>query len=373
MEILAGAVGLIIGALGAWAVASRRIARLEADRARAEAEARGAQQLREAFGSIAADALRASLDEFLKLAGQRVEDIDARRAAIEKLMEPVNAALAEVHQGQGSLAKNLDRLHGDQAALQNETHKLAEALRSTRHRGRWGELSLRKLAELAGMVEHCDFAEQEAAGDKMPDLRVMLPAGRVVAVDAKVPWDAYQQAFEAKSEEDRVAAFKRHAALFRSHVKKLSEREYWKKLDSDFDLTVMFVPNDSFVSAAAEHDAELIEFALRRRVVVATPSTLVALLRAIELGWREQRLAENAEKIQDAGRKVHERMATLMSHVLDIGKGLGGAVKAYNDASGSLQRLFVPAVRDFAALGAGSEKKIPETPPLENVDQSGAA
>jgi DNA recombination protein RmuC len=246
---------------------------------------------------------------------------------------------------------------------------LVNALRAPQVRGRWGEIQLRRVAELAGMSAHCDFAEQESArseeGLRRPDMIVRLPAGRDVVVDSKVPLTHFLSALEATTDGERDAALAAHARLVRSHVEQLSSKEYWAKFGSA-EFVVLFIPSDSLLSSAAERDPDLIEWALSKSVVLATPATLIALLKAIAYGWRQERLTENAERISRLGRELHGRLATLSDHFANMGQRLGSAVRAYNAALGSLESRVIASARRLEELDAGSEKKLAELGPIED-------
>jgi DNA recombination protein RmuC len=260
------------------------------------------------------------------------------------------------------------RLQNDQ--LSTETAKLVNALRTPHVRGRWGEIQLRRTAEIAGMSPHCDFFEQASVqtpeGLRRPDMVVHLPGQREVVVDSKVPLMHYLEAIEATSDAAKEEALKRHAQLVRSHVQKLSEKRYWAAFDSA-EFVVMFIPNDSFLAAAAERDERLLEDASEAKVVLATPTTFIALLRVIAVGWREERLAENAERIADLGRELHDRLVLFAGHINVIGENLGKTVLAYNSSVASLESRTLPQARRFRELEAAGEKEIPELKIVEEV------
>lgn len=366
---IGGAVGLVVGALAAGIWGARKAAEAAAQRERAEKAEQEVKwqretaepRLKDVFKALSGDALQ----ELMKLSSTELE---AKRKGVEDLLRPLSEAIG-VYQRQAAA------MEGQVGRLQGETHRLAESLRAVGPRGQWGEVALKRLVELAGMTEHCDFDLQVAGEGGRADLLVRLPAGRVIVVDAKAP---FMDVPESGGEEARKQAAEKYAKAFKKHVDDLARRDYARKFKSELDLIVMFVPNDSFVAAAAQGDPGIIEKALESRVVVATPSTLLALLKAVELGWREEKLAENAQKISEAGRKVHERMGTLAEHLVAMGRGLGQAVEAYNKSTDSFNKRFLPAVRDMEALGAGGPKPIPELPAVEAPEQpperqSGAA
>lgn len=337
------------------------------------------QQLENAFKSLAADALDSSTRNLLQLAEERFRTIQeqasgelrARGDAIGALVAPLSEKLNEyqrqtqalAEQGQhgfGEVGRQLRDVVGATQQLQQETARLVTALRTPHVRGRWGELALRRVAELAGMSAHCDFTEQTTHegedGRLRPDLVVHLPGARTVIIDAKVALVAYLDAIEATVDEDRRAHIRRHASQVRSHVDKLANKEYGRQLRATAEFVVLFIPGDAFLSAAAEIDPDLIEYALERNVVIATPATLIALLRAVAYGWRQEKVAENAQLISDLGRELHDRLTTLISRLAATGSQLNKAVRAYNETVGSLETRVLPAVRRFDELGVPSRK-----------------
>jgi DNA recombination protein RmuC len=237
-------------------------------------------------------------------------------------------------------------------------------------RGRWGELTLHRVVELAGLTQYCDYVEQitvEGQGGRVrPDMVVRLPAGREIIVDAKVPLNAYLDALAARTEEERAASLVRHAQQLRQHMQALASKAYWDEFAKAADLVVMFIPGESFVAAAAEVDRALIEDGLSRRVVVATPTTLIALLRSIAYGWRQEQLARNAAEISELGRQLYERLRVLTGHVGDVGASLGRATAAFNRAVGSMESRVLPSARRFRDLGAAGGEDIPL---LESIDE----
>ena len=339
-------------------------------------------RLGETFKALSADALNQTSAILFDRARETVDaQLGRREAAIEKLLEPLHDALrraeAQVrdmeHARQHAYSTLEERVRalGEQSRmLERETHGLASALRGSQARGRWGEIALRRVIELAGMTEHCDFSEQVTAegesGRVRPDMVVRMPAGRTIVLDSKVPLSAYLEAVEAATDEDRQQALLRHAASLRQHMQQLAGKAYWKQFKASPDLVVMFIPGEAFVAAAVEVDRELLADAMEKRVVVATPVTLFALLAAIAYGWQQQRMAKHAEDIQKLGQDLYERLATLGAHVSGVGTALGRAVEAYNDAVGSLERRLLPAARRFRDLGVGSRDEIPA---LETLDQ----
>ncbi len=348
-----------------------------------EAKAR----LTEAFRALAADALKSSNEDFLRLAEQRFKtltqeaagELEARKAAVGAVVQPLQQALAAYQQEARALEeKRLREISGvgrqltevaqAQTALQRETSNLVNALRAPQVRGRWGEIALRKTAELAGMTKHCDFSEQETVeadgGRQRPDMIVHLPAKRDIVVDAKVALNAYLEALEASSPERREAALARHAQQVRMHVRRLASKEYWNQFPQAPDFVVLFIPGEAFFAAAMERDPDLLQDALSSQVLIATPTTFIGLLLTAAYGWRQEQVAENAQRISELGRQVHERLAILVEHFAGVGKSLEKSVEAYNRAVGSLETRVLPAARRFPELDSGSGKPIPGLDPI---------
>jgi len=348
------------------------------------------QQLENAFKSLAADALDASSRNLLQLAEERFRtlqeqasgDLRASKDAIGALVQPLAEKLSEyqdrvqrfAEHGQrdlGEVGRQLKDVMGATERLQLETGKLVSALRQPHVRGRWGEVALRRVVELAGMTRHCDFDEQTThSGDEgrlRPDVVVKLPGGRTVIVDAKVALTAYLDAVDAGSEDERRGHLKRHALQLRTHVEKLADKDYGRQLRATAEFVVLFIPGDAFLSAAAEIEPALIEDALERNVVIATPATLIALLRAVAYGWRQEQVAENAQQISDLGRQVHDRLTTLITRLAATGAQLNKTVRAYNDTVASLEARVLPAVRRFGELGVPSRKELVEPQRVETV------
>lgn len=359
---------------------------LEEERALVQAVGKSMQ---DAFKALADEALRSNNQSFLDLARQSLEvvltqgrgDLQRREEAIGGLLRPMADNLRQ-YQDQlrllekerqtayGGLDQRLLTLTEAQERLQLETGRLVTALRAPQVRGRWGELTLRRVVELAGLSPYADFSEQVVGGEdnrRRPDLIVNLPSGRRLVVDAKVALDAYLDAVAATTEEERASALARHAAQVRKHLLDLSSKSYWQDFPGTAEFTVMFIPGEAFLAAAAEQDPKLLEDGLARRVIPATPSTLVALFRAVDLGWREERLAASAREVSELGKELYERLKTLRDHFERLGKGLRQATEAYNQAVGSLESRILVTARRFREIGVGVNVEIGELSPVETV------
>ena len=342
-------------------------------------EAKG--RLEQTFKALSADALRESNTAFLQLAQKALAaELEPRQQAMDGLVRPLTEALkryeaqvnqleAKSHQAYGSVEKHLEILASRSAELQRETGNLVTALRAPHVRGRWGELTLHRVVELAGMIEHCDYLEQVTvegeSGRLRPDMIVRLPNGREVIVDAKVPLSAYLDALAAPSDDDRQTALARHGQQVRQHMHALSGKAYWEEFAKAPAFVVMFIPGESFVAAAAQTDPALIEDGMAKGVVVATPTTLIALLHAIAFGWRQEQLAENAERVRALGGELHDRIQKFTEHLERVGVALGRATNAFNDAVGSLESRVLPSARRFRELGAAAGGEIGAAKPVD--------
>ncbi|HSH28840.1 MAG TPA: DNA recombination protein RmuC [Thiohalobacter sp.] len=403
--ILAALAGLLLGVLVTWwrlytreaslreekeRLASELAAERRAAQERANAHEKAREQLGQAFSALAGEALKHNSSEFLKLAqenlqryqSQAQQDLAQREKAVENLVKPIREALtrteAEVRRMEnerkeafGALNHHIQTIAESHRLLQTETRNLVQALRRPEVRGQWGELTLKRLAELAGMVEHCDFVEQVhsegESGRLRPDMVVRMPDSREIIVDAKTPLDAYLSAVEATDDAVRERHLDSHARNVRQRVRELSAKAYWQQFSKSPDFVVLFIPGDQFLSAALDRDHALLEDALANKVVLATPTSLVALLRAVGYGWRQAVLAENAEQIRQVGEEVYSRLGTFAEHLGRLGKSLDSSVNAYNKAVGSFDSRVLPGLRKFTEMGISAKK---EAGPLDQIERA---
>jgi DNA recombination protein RmuC len=360
---------------------------------RSEVEARAEEdraRLLGAFAQLSSDALAKNNEQFLALADSRLGaaraqargDLEQRRDAIERMLEPLVDTLGRYERGvqemererQGAyagLTEKVAQLHSGHEQLQRETRNLVTALRSPQTRGRWGEVQLRRVAEMAGMVAHCDFDEQVSTTSpedvrRRPDMVVHLPGGGEIVVDAKVPLEAFLQLLDADDDHTRAQCQARHAKQVRTHVDQLAKKEYWKQFDRSPHMVVAFIPGDQLLAAAFEKDPGLQEHAMANGVLVATPVTLIALLRTVALGWQQETIAESAREVQRLGAELYDRLRTMSGHLQGLQRTLTASVEAYNKVVGSFETRVLVSARRFPGLGVGPDtEEIPELATVE--------
>jgi DNA recombination protein RmuC len=403
----AAVIGYLLGTLRGAKVANELSARLAAANERVSSEsvlhartaallAQSEAQVRAAVESASRVALDANSETFLKLAREvfgrdqaaASTTLKEREEAIRQLVEPLKVALArqeeqsqaverERRESTGKLSGQIENLVKVQDLLQRETRSLSTALRRPEVRGRWGEITLRRVVELAGMSEHCDFTEQQhiatEGGALRPDLIVRMPDSRSIVVDAKTPLDAYLDASEAQDDESRRLALGRHAQQVEKRVRELGQKSYWEQFEDSPEFAVLFLPGDQFLAAALAEKPELIDSALKQRIIVTTPSTLMALLKVIAYGWRQSRVTENAREIRELGQDLHKRLNAFVNHLQKVGKSLGNAVESFNAAVGSMERSVLPQSRKFPELGATTDAAIEPVDPIDKAVRTIAA
>jgi DNA recombination protein RmuC len=397
--VTGAALGFLLGQMRALRRIETLRVELEAARVRLEAGARqeadriafleqSEARLRASFDSLAGETLRANSELFLRLAREALgrdqalaqSSLKEREVAIAQLVEPLRAALErtdkqaqalerERHEAYTALRTQIDSLASGQTQLQRETRNLVTALRRPEVRGRWGELTLRRLVELAGLSEHCDFTEQlhlfGQEGALRPDLVVHMPDARDLVVDVKTPLDAYLEALEAPTDEAKQQALKKHAQQVETRVRQLASKAYWAQFEHSPEFAVLFLPGDQFLSAALAERPELLDGALKQGVIIATPSTLIALLKTIAHGWRQTAVADNAKLIRELGQELYRRLGAFTGHLERLGSRLAAAVDAYNSAVGSLERQVLPQARRFPDLGVTADAALPELGAIE--------
>jgi len=411
MEIALLLLGLLVGAVLGWffaqsrhgAVAERarlmeadlvstraRLAEIESHKSKIENElaaeraasaekisalTNAHERLKTEFTALSADALRANNQSFLDLAneslGKRQQAIDALVKPLRESLEKVDAKIGEIEKSRanayGALSEQLKALGTAQTSLQSEAAKLSTALRSTTTAGTWGELQLRRVVEMSGMASYCDFTEQSTSGPLRADVVVRLPGGQQIVIDAKAPNDAYREAANAADESVRAAKLAEHAAKVRGHIDSLGAKNYWEQFQPSPEFVVLFLPGDQFLSGALQADSTLIDRAIARKVLLATPATLIALLKAAAYGWPQEDVSKNAQIIADLGRGLYDRIANFADHLDKVGRGLESANKAYNSAVGTFEQTVLPGARKFSELGAKGAKELADPAPVETT------
>jgi DNA recombination protein RmuC len=405
MAWLALAIGAVFGVLGALIWRGRReqslIVDMELLRARLKSEetvsaerelalVRAREQLQGVFGELARDSLQSNSEVFLQLARERLtrQQTDAsqalkeRETAIESLVRPIREALAKTEaqiqaierdriDAFATIKSQMEVLASGQNLLSRETRNLVTALRRPDVRGQWGEITLRRLVELSGMTSHVDFTEQQHRSTELgairPDMVVHMPEQRDIVVDVKTPLDAYLAAVEAQDDEERGAQLRRHAQIVGARVRELSSKQYWSQFERSPDFVVLFLPGDQFLSAALQENPGLIDDSLRQNVMLATPTSLVALLKAVSYGWKQTILADNAAEIRRLGEDLYKRLAVFGEHLGKLGKSLGSSVDSFNKAVGSLEQQVLPAARRFPELGLRVNREIEPIEPVASL------
>jgi len=398
-------IAAIVGALLSYVYLQRKLATLREKNAalstrldveqqnnieKIEALEKARAQLTETFTALSSQALKNNNEEFLKLAqenlkqyqAQAVNELEKKEKSIEHLLNPIKETLSKTEEQIRSMEKDREKSHGalseqltsmaqSQATLQDETRKLVTALRRPEVRGQWGEMTLKRLAELAGMVEHCDFFEQEQVqtdeGALRPDMIVRMPDGREIVVDVKTPLDAYINAIEAVDDNERQIQLSRHTKNVKQRINELADKAYWQQFKNAPDFVVLFIPGDQFLSAALDQEPAILENALARQVILATPTSFVALLRAVGYGWRQEQLAENAEHIKTVGEELYGRLQTFTEHLQKLGKSLDSGMKHYNSAVGSFDSRVLPSARKFNEMGIATDNKLKQPSQVETA------
>ncbi len=385
------AIGLLVGLLIMWLVGRGQQTRLQREREAAFELANA--KLTQTFADLSTRSLKTNSDNFLLLAEQNLgkqhekakRELSEREKAVEALVKPITDALQSSQkqineleksrsEAYGSIKNQLEAMQMSQKSLTQETQNLVNALRRPEVRGRWGEITLRRLVELAGMVEHCDFVEQvhtDGNGQIIrPDMVVRMPEQREVVVDVKTPLDAYLSAAEAKDDKERQLCLERHAKNVRTHIRLLSSKAYWNQFDESPEFVILFIPGDQFLSAALGEEPDLIEYALSKQIILATPTSFVALLKAVAYGWRQLALADNAQEIRVLAEELYGRLATFVTHMNKVGRQLASSVDNYNKAVGSLERSVLPGVRKFVDLGVSAKKEVEKLDFLESTPRT---
>ena len=347
------------------------------------------QQLEQSFSALSQQALKSNNESFLMLAKEKLSQyqiqaeasLDKKEKAIETLLQPINEALKQTEsqirtiekerkESFGSLSEHIKLMNESHINLRLETQNLVQALRRPQVRGQWGELTLKRIAELAGMVNHCDFYEQQQSENDdsrmRPDMIVRMPDQRELIVDAKTPLDAYLDATQTNDATTQASALLKHARNVRERMRELSSKAYWNQFKHSPDFVVLFIPGEQFLTAALEQDPQLLEDALKNKVILSTPTSIIALLRAVAFGWRQLAVAENTEKIRELGEDLYHRLATFAEHLQKLGKHLDASVEQFNKATSSLDRQVLSGARKFQKLGIERKKNIPVLKSLES-------
>ncbi|HEY0800608.1 MAG TPA: DNA recombination protein RmuC [Steroidobacteraceae bacterium] len=400
--------GITLGALAAllWRARREQALRIDAEllRARLKTEEmlsaereqtllRAREQLQGVFGELARDSLQSNSEVFLQIARERLihqqsgasQELKERESAIESLVKPIREALAK-NEAQiqaierdridsfATIKVQMEVLASGQSLLSRETRNLVTALRRPGVRGQWGEITLRRVVELSGMTLNVDFTEQQHlstdTGAIRPDMVVHMPEQRDIVVDVKTPLDAYLAAVEAQSDEERSTQLRRHAQIVGARVRELSSKQYWSQFERSPDFVVLFLPGDQFLTAALQENPTLIDDAMRQNVMLATPTSLVALLKVVSYGWKQTVLAANAEEVRQLGEELFKRLSVFGEHLAKLGKSLGNSVESFNKAVGSLEQQVLPAARRFPELGLRVSREIESIEPIENLTRT---
>ena len=397
--LIVAVLAALVGAFAAHLLAQRKITALKLENAglstTVELERKAAHerqialeqarvQLGDSFAALSSEALKHNSAEFLRLAQENLKqfqlqaqhEFTKKEQAVELLVTPIKEMIektrVQIHEiererkeAYGSISRHLETLAQTQQLLHGETRNLVQALRRPEVRGQWGEMTLRRLVELAGMVQYCDFYEQEHVrtedGAVRPDMIMRMPGGREIVIDVKTPLDAYLSAIEAPDDVTRRQFMERHSRKVRERVQELAGKAYWNQFKNSPDFVVLFIPGEHFLSAALDLDPRLLEDALQRKVILATPSSLIALLRAVAYGWNQQALTENAERIRDLGEDLYKRLCTFSAHLARVGKHLGDSLDHYNKAVGSFERQVLTGARKFPEMGIHPAREL-DTP-----------